>query len=103
MVVPIAIGSQDCAKAEKRKCYMAAGHLMMDRSDKIFVAGYRGLVGSALIRLLEQEGFHNLPKRDRSQLDWADERAVHNFFTEEKPAIVIFAAAKVGGIKANND
>jgi GDP-L-fucose synthase len=75
----------------------------MDRSDKIFVAGYRGLVGSALIRLLEQEGFHNLPKRDRSQLDLADERAVHNFFTEEKPAIVIFAAAKVGGIKANND
>jgi GDP-L-fucose synthase len=75
----------------------------MDRADKIFVAGYRGLVGSALIRLLEQEGFHNLPKRDRSQLDLADERAVHNFFTEEKPAIVIFAAAKVGGIKANND
>src|SRR6266496_3388114 len=75
----------------------------MDRSDKIFVAGYRGLVGSALIRRLEQEGFHNLPKRDRSQLDLADERAVHNFFTEEKPAIVIFAAAKVGGIKANSD
>jgi len=61
------------------------------------------LVGSALVRRLEQEGFHNLPKRDRSQLDLADERAVHNFFGEEKPAIVIFAAARVGGIKANND
>src|SRR4029453_1262431 len=103
MVVPIAIGSQDCAKAEKRKCYMAAGHLMMHKSDKIFVAGYRGLVGSALIRRLEHDGFQNLPKRDRSQLDLADEQAVQNFFAQEKPAIVIFAAARVGGIKANND
>jgi GDP-L-fucose synthase len=76
---------------------------MMDKSEKIFVAGHRGLVGSALIRRLEQEGFHNLPRRDRSQLDLANERAVQNFFVEEKPAVVIFAAAKVGGIKANND
>ncbi len=67
------------------------------------MAGYRGLVGSALVRGLEHGGFHNLPKRDRSQLDLADERAVQNFFAQEKPAIVIFAAAKVGGIKANND
>ena len=79
------------------------GQLMMDKSEKIFVAGYRGLVGSALIRHLEREGFQNLPKRDRSQLDLADERAVQNFFAEEKPVVVIFAAAKVGGIKANND
>jgi GDP-L-fucose synthase len=76
---------------------------MMDKSEKIFVAGHRGLVGSALIRRLEQEGFHNLPTRDRSQLDLANERAVQNFFVEEKPAVVIFAAARVGGIKANND
>ena len=76
---------------------------MMDTSEKIFVAGYRGLVGSALMRRLEREGFHNLPKRDRSQLDLGDERAVQNFFAKERPAIVIFAAAKVGGIKANND
>jgi GDP-L-fucose synthase len=76
---------------------------MMDKSDKIFVAGYRGLVGSALIRRLEHDGFHNLPKRDRLQLDLADERAVQNFFAQEKPAIVIFAAARVGGIKANSD
>src|SRR5436309_8205596 len=75
----------------------------MDKSDKIFVAGHRGLVGSALVRGLEHGGFHNLPKRDRSQLDLGDERAVQNFFAQEKPAIVIFAAAKVGGIKANND
>jgi GDP-L-fucose synthase len=76
---------------------------MMDKSEKIFVAGHRGLVGSALIRRLEIEGFNNLPKRDRSQLDLADEGAVQNFFAQEKPAVVIFAAAKVGGIKANND
>src|SRR6184192_4770456 len=76
---------------------------MMDKSEKIFVAGYRGLVGSALIRRLEAEGFANLPKRDRSELDLADEQAVRNFFAQEKPAIVIFAAAKVGGIKANSD
>jgi GDP-L-fucose synthase len=76
---------------------------MIDKSEKIFVAGYRGLVGSALIRRLEAEGFTNLPKRGRSQLDLADEAAVQNFFARDKPAIVIFAAAKVGGIKANND
>ena len=76
---------------------------MMDTSEKIFVAGYRGLVGSALMRRLEREGFTNLPKRDRSQLDLGDEQAVQSFFAKEKPAIVIFAAAKVGGIKANND
>ena len=76
---------------------------MMDKSEKIFVAGYRGLVGSALIRRLEAEGFTNLPKSDRAQLDLADEAAVQKFFAREKPAIVIFAAAKVGGIKANND
>src|SRR5213082_3842068 len=75
----------------------------MDKSEKIFVAGYRGLVGSALIRRLEAGGFTNLPKRDRSELDLADEAAVQNFFAQDKPAIVIFAAAKVGGIKANSD
>jgi len=75
----------------------------MNKSDKVFVAGHRGLVGSALVRRLEQEGFQNLAKRDRVQLDLADEGAVHNFFAEEKPGIVIVAAAKVGGIKPNND
>jgi GDP-L-fucose synthase len=76
---------------------------MIDKSEKIFVAGHRGLVGSALMRRLETEGFNNLPKRDRSQLDLGDEQAVQSFFAHEKPAVVIFAAAKVGGIKANND
>src|SRR6266436_4725567 len=75
----------------------------MDKSEKIFVAGYRGLVGSALIRRLEKNGFNNLPKRDRAQLDFEDESAVVKFFLDERPAVVIVAAAKVGGIKANND
>src|SRR6266850_7858731 len=76
---------------------------IMDKLEKIFVAGHRGLVGSALIRRFEAGGFGNLVKRDRSQLDLADEQAVRNFFAQEQPAIVVFAAAKVGGIKANND
>jgi GDP-L-fucose synthase len=76
---------------------------MMDKSEKIFVAGHRGMVGNALIRRFESEGFTNLPKRDLSQLDLLDESAVAKFFAEEKPAVVILAAAKVGGIKANND
>ncbi|MGA7275624.1 MAG: GDP-L-fucose synthase [Candidatus Udaeobacter sp.] len=76
---------------------------MMNKSDKIFVAGHRGMVGSAIVRRLKAEGFSNLVTRDRSELDLADESAVAKFFTEERPSIVIVAAAKVGGIKANND
>jgi GDP-L-fucose synthase len=90
-------------RREKENAKRQLDEFMMDTSEKIFVAGYRGLVGSALMRCLEREGFHNLPKRDRSQLDLGDERAVQSFFAKERPAIVIFAAAKVGGIKANND
>lgn len=75
----------------------------MDRSDKIFVAGHRGMVGSALIRRLEAMGFGNLLVRDRSKLDLTDESAVAKFFAKEKPSVVVLAAAKVGGIKANND
>ncbi len=76
---------------------------MLDKLEKIFVAGHRGMVGSALIRRLEAEGFSNLLVRDRPKLDLRDESAVAKFFAEEKPAVVILAAAKVGGIKANND
>ena len=76
---------------------------IMDKSDKIFVAGYRGMVGSALMRRLEAEAFSNVVARERAQLDLTDESAVAKFFAEEKPDIVILAAAKVGGIKANND
>ena len=77
--------------------------MSIQKSEKIFVAGHSGLVGSALVRRLEADGFSNLLKRGRAQLDLADARAVSDFFAKEKPAVVIFAAAKVGGIKANND
>jgi GDP-L-fucose synthase len=75
----------------------------VQKSDKIFVAGHRGLVGSALVRKLERDGFANLVTRDRSQLDLMNQPGVDRLFAEEKPVIVIFAAARVGGIKANND
>jgi GDP-L-fucose synthase len=75
----------------------------MDKSEKIFVAGHRGMVGSALMRRLEAETFPNIVTRERAQLDLVDESGVAKFFKEERPDIVIVAAAKVGGIKANND
>ena len=75
----------------------------MHKADRIFVAGHRGMVGSALVRRLQVEGFSNVLTRDRALLDLTDESAVGGFFAKEKPAIVIDAAAKVGGIKANND
>lgn len=75
----------------------------MHKSDKIFIAGHGGMVGSAITRALEARGFSNLIKRTRAELDLAVARAVADFFQKEKPEIVIFAAAKVGGIKANND
>jgi len=76
---------------------------VMNKSEKIFVAGHRGMVGSALSRALEAAGFNKLLKRDRSELDLGDSEAVTKFFQNEKPEVVIFAAAKVGGIKANNE
>jgi GDP-L-fucose synthase len=75
----------------------------MDKTDRIFVAGHRGMVGSALVRRLEAGAFSNLLTRERAHLDLTDESAVATFFAKERPAIVIVAAAKVGGIKANND
>ncbi len=75
----------------------------MNKSDKIFVAGHRGMVGSAVLRRLEAEGFGNIVRRARAQLDLTDQSAVAKFFAKEKPDIVVVAAAKVGGIKANNE
>ena len=74
----------------------------MDKQAKIFVAGHRGLVGSAIVRRLEQAGFANLLLRARSELDLCDPAAVDAFFASERPAYVFVAAAKVGGIHANN-
>jgi GDP-L-fucose synthase len=77
--------------------------VQLKKSDKIFVAGHHGMVGSAFTRRLEAEGFTNLLKPDRSQLDLINDVAVAKFFTKQKPVVVILAAAKVGGIKANID
>lgn len=74
----------------------------MRPTDSIFVAGHRGLVGSALVRRLRDLGFENLLLRTRSELDLTDSGAVHAFFDEFRPNYVFMAAAKVGGILANS-
>ena len=74
----------------------------MDKSAKIYLAGHRGLVGSALLRLLQAEGYGNLVLRTSSQLDLRDQGASAAFFRQERPDYVLLAAAKVGGIVANN-
>lgn len=71
-------------------------------SDKIYVAGHRGMVGSAIIRRLQQAGFHNIITRSSQELDLRNQQAVAAFFAQEKPDHVFLAAAKVGGIMANN-
>lgn len=75
---------------------------MIPKEAKIYVAGHRGMVGSALVRRLAQEGFTNLVTRTSSELDLRSQAAVADFFAQEKPEYVILAAAKVGGIQANN-
>lgn len=74
----------------------------LDRSKKIYVAGHRGLVGSALVRRLEKDGFTNILTRTHAELDLTRQANVETFFAEEKPDYVILAAAKVGGIHAND-
>jgi GDP-L-fucose synthase len=74
----------------------------MEKKDKIYVAGHRGMVGSAIIRKLEKEGYTNIVTRTSAELDLKDQRAVHAFFEKERPDYVFLAAAKVGGILANN-
>jgi GDP-L-fucose synthase len=74
----------------------------MHEESRIFVAGHRGLAGSALVRALQRLGYRNLLLRNREQLDLMDQRAVHRFFETERPEYVFLAAAKVGGILANS-
>ena len=76
--------------------------MLMNKDSRIYVAGHRGLVGSAIWRTLEVQGYTNLIGRTRPELDLLDPVAVHQFFTSEKPEFVFIAAAKVGGIHANN-
>jgi GDP-L-fucose synthase len=74
----------------------------MDKHSKIYVAGSRGMVGSAIVRKLKQDGYQNIVTRRSSDLDLRKQQAVSDFFEEEKPDYVFLAAAKVGGIHANN-
>lgn len=75
---------------------------MMDKEAKIYVAGHRGMVGSAIVRRLEKEGYGNLVLKTSSELDLRSQEQVEQFFCEEKPEYVFLAAAKVGGIVANS-
>ena len=74
----------------------------MNKKDKIYIAGHRGMVGSAIQNKLEQEGFSNLVYKTSAELDLRNQEAVHSFFEKEKPDYVFLAAAKVGGILAND-
>lgn len=74
----------------------------MKQSDKIYVAGHRGMVGSAIVRRLQKDGFNNIVTRTSAELDLRNQEATAAFFAEERPSYVFLAAAKVGGIVANN-
>ena len=76
---------------------------MIDLNAKIYIAGHRGMVGSAIVKQLTEAGYQNLLMRTHSELDLIDQAAVRNFMQQERPDIVILAAAKVGGIHANNE
>jgi len=81
---------------------MQSNNPVMNRDSRIFVAGHRGLVGAALVRALTAQGFRNLVVRTRTELDLVDQASVRSFFDHERPDFVFLAAAKVGGIHANN-
>ena len=74
---------------------------MIEKNAKIYVAGHKGMVGSAIVRELERQGYHNIITRTHKELDLLRQDAVEAFFAEEKPEVVVLAAAKVGGIVAN--
>lgn len=74
----------------------------MNKTDKIYVAGHRGLVGSAIVRNLKSKGYNNIIGRTHQELELTDQAAVREFFEKERPDVVVLAAAKVGGINANN-
>ena len=75
----------------------------MEKNSKIYVAGHRGMVGSAIVRELERQGYNNIITRTHKELDLTRQCEVEQFFAEEKPEYVFLAAAKVGGIVANQN
>lgn len=95
--------SEPSARRLKKKLPNGCCRRRMEKSDSIFIAGHRGLVGSAIVRRLETDEFRRVITRTRAQLDLTDAATTEKFFREEKPAYVVAAAAKVGGIKANNE
>ncbi|MBT7866680.1 MAG: NAD-dependent epimerase/dehydratase family protein, partial [Opitutales bacterium] len=74
----------------------------MTSSSKIYIAGHNGMVGYAVVRRLQSLGFENIVTRRSSELDLTNQSAVDAFFATERPAVVVMAAGKVGGIHANN-
>ncbi|MBA3657347.1 MAG: NAD-dependent epimerase/dehydratase family protein, partial [Gemmatimonadaceae bacterium] len=74
----------------------------MENPARVYVAGHRGLVGSAIIRVLEKNGYTNIVTRTKKELDLRNQAGVRAFFKEEQPSVVFLAAARVGGIHANN-
>ena len=74
----------------------------MEKNSKIYVAGHRGMVGSAIVRELKRQGYDNIITRTHHELDLTNQQAVNDFFAAEKPEYVFLAAAKVGGIEANS-
>ena len=76
--------------------------IKMEKDSRIYIAGHKGMVGSAILRDLTKKGYTNLIIRNRDELDLLNSEAVKNFFDQEKPEIVVLAAAKVCGIHANN-
>lgn len=86
----------------KSYCYGILRNNTMEKQAKIYIAGHRGMVGSAILKKLQSEGFHNIKTVSSSELDLRNQQSVDSFFEHEKPEYVFLAAAKVGGIQANN-
>src|SRR3989344_1436739 len=82
---------------------MTKEEFLVEKNAKIYVAGHKGLIGSAMWRALQEDGYRNLVGKSSSELDLRNSGAVERFFEREKPEYVFIAAAKVGGIKANMD
>ena len=76
--------------------------MLINKEDKIFVAGHNGMVGSAIVRALKSAKYQNILTKERSELDLIDQQSVRNYFSHERPEVVINCAAKVGGIHSNN-
>ena len=92
------VGSSEQSERAREKMY----EVLMHKKSKIYIAGHRGLVGSAIVRRLQKDGYTNLVLRTSSELDLRDQAAVADFFATERPDYVFLAAAKVGGIVANS-